>query len=78
MPDVYPELFAWVTVDPTGRHGMLALTNPDTMETMPTISTKRHVMEAIRDLAVGAAKHTGLPVELRRYVMSEVLETVKP
>lgn len=75
----YPitELFAWVVDDPTGAHGILGLAGPGGMP-MQCVSSRRDLMEGVRGFAEAAARMTGLPVQLRRYVLATVEEVAKP
>lgn len=79
MTTPYPitELFAWVADDPTGEHAVIGVLSPDGLP-MQAVSSKRVNMEMMRAAAEQAAKFIGRPVELRRFVAAEVLETKKP
>lgn len=71
------ELFAWVIVDPSGTHGIITMHTPDG-KAMPTISSKREIMEGIRFLAEEVTAELKLPVQLRHFKSFEVLDEVKP
>lgn len=79
MSTPYPitELFAWVADDPTGEHGIIGVLAPDRLP-MQAVSSRRSSMEKMRNVAQDAAKIIGRPVELRRFVMAEVLEAKQP
>lgn len=78
MTQTYPEIYAWVFDDPTGKHGIIAFTDANTGLLMQAVSTKRDLIERARGVAEQAAQMIGLPVQLRRYRLDAVLEEIEP
>ena len=78
MMETYPEIYAWVIDDPTGKHGIIAFTDPNTGLLIQAVSTKRDLIKRARGVAEQAAQMTGLPVQLRRYGLDAVLDEIKP
>lgn len=78
MRSTYPitELYAWIADDPTGAHGIIGVWSPSGLP-MQAVSSNP-AMKAFGDIAQQSAKIIGRPVELRRFVLAEVLDTKQP
>jgi hypothetical protein len=75
----YPinELFAWVVEDPTGEHGIIGVMSPINGLPMQAVSSRKEKMlrPEYQEIVAQIRKDTGKPVELRRYVLAEVVKT---
>jgi hypothetical protein len=77
LPYPLTELFVWVVDDPTCKHGIVGVFSQNTGMMMQAASSMKEKMmlPVYTDAVEEIGKATGLKVELRRYILAEVVET---
>jgi hypothetical protein len=75
--DRITEVFAWVTLDPSDdNEGILATMTA--LGPMPLIGADRRRVEEYRERAQQMAAYSPNAIELRRFALVEVLDTIEP
>jgi hypothetical protein len=74
----YPitELFAWVVDDPTGEHGVIGFNMEGGLAFIQAVTSNRAVAEKVGEAAHQAARETGRPLMLQRFILAETIRTV--
>lgn len=74
---LYPisELYAWVIDDPSKQHGIVAF-RLNTGDLAQAVTSEKRLADMMEGSAKAAAKITGLPVKLQRFVLKETVKTL--